>query len=133
MEEGRGGSSHIYATLLQPALLPEPKEKLETAPGAGKHHRPGKTWAPPQDRLENRCASRDLTVITLACPKQTWQRRARDSGRGKEEGRGDRARVAAPRSSSSSRLLQARMLRGRSCQVCVCLTQAVAEKGDVDV
>ena len=52
--------------------------------------------------------------------KEKWSRRARDSGRGQEEGRGDRAREAAPRSSSSSRLVrvvQARMGGGRSCQV----------------
>ena len=64
----------------------------------------------------------------IRCRKEKWPRRARDSGRGQGEGRGDRARGAAPRSSSSRlvRLVQARMGGGRSCQVC--LTQAFAER-----
>jgi len=58
----------------------------------------------------------------IRCRKEKWPRRARDSGRGQGEGRGDQARGAAPRSSSSSssrlvRLVQARMGGGRSCQV----------------
>jgi hypothetical protein len=64
--------------------------------------------------------------------KEKWKQRARDSGRGQVEGRGDRGRGAAPR--TNSRLLLAWMGGGRICQVCVCVLDPVTDReGDVDV